>query len=254
MKRSLLVAFFTVVLIAALAVFAFPWHGLTAAERWRELHSGYIYYSSHTSKRVVALTFDDGPDPRYTPAILDTLKRHHIHATFFVCGQMLQAHPELGQRIVIEGHVIGNHTETHPHLESEREADVANELQRCEDRIESLTGERTFLFRPPRGMWNHAVFTNARRLGYNIVLWSLAFDRKDGKPADLRNRVVKLARPGDIILLHDGSKSKLDERHATRRELDAVLSGLEKRGFSFVSVPELLHVKGDSPVYRSVVW
>ncbi len=250
MKRKLLIASFSVLLlIAIVGVFAVPWHGLTTAERWREMHSGRIYFRGSSHKRAVALTFDDGPDVRYTPDILKTLKNEHVHATFFVCGKMLAAHPELGIQIVHEGHVIGNHTDTHPHLERETNPDVARELNRCEDRIESITGERTYLFRPPRGLWNKTVFDDAKAHGYNIILWSLAFDRSSiHYSPDLRKRVVKLAKPGDIILLHDGSNSKKDERGATTKELSAVIHGLKKRGFAFLTVPEMLHIRGDQPV------
>jgi chitin deacetylase len=250
-RKSLFLTFFCVASLLVIGgVFAYPWHGLSPFERWREMRSGRIYYSAHTNKRVVALTFDDGPDPRYTGTVLRILRKHHVKATFFLCGAMLEKRPDLGKRIVAEGHVIGNHTETHPHLESMAVSSTRHELDDCEQEIEAVTGERTYLFRPPRGLWNAAAFDDARRHGYSVILWSLAFDRQAVKDSSLlRKRVVRLAKPGDIILMHDGcTDPRADIRRPTLRELDGILTDLEKRGFRFVTVPALLHIRGDRPV------
>jgi peptidoglycan/xylan/chitin deacetylase (PgdA/CDA1 family) len=237
-------------LLAIGSVCAYPWHGLSYIERWREMRSGRIYYSAHTTRRVVALTFDDGPDPRYTGTVLKILRKHHVKATFFLCGKMLERNQELGRQIVADGHVVGNHTETHPHLESMAGNSARREVDDCEREIETVTGERTYLFRPPRGLWNAAAFDDARRHGYSVILWSLAFDRQAIKDSTiLRRRIARLAKPGDIILMHDGSTDpKADIRRPTLRELDGILSDLEKRGFSFATVPELLHIRGDQPL------
>ncbi len=249
-RKPVFISIFCLASMLLLAgVFAYPWSGMSYIERWREMHSGRIYYSAKTRDKVVALTFDDGPDPRYTGRVLDILKKNKIHATFFVCGKMLEANPELGRRIVADGHVLGNHTETHPHLETMGNPSARLELQRCEDRIESITGRRTYLFRPPRGLWNRAVFDDARRAGYSIILWSLAFERQAVKDSSiLGRRVVRLAKPGDIILIHDGSVSKFDERAPTLRELAGIIEGLQKRGYRFTTVPELLKIRGNDPL------
>lgn len=249
-RKSLFITLFSAAsLLVFGGVFAYPWHGLSCFERWREMRSGRIYYSAPATTRVVALTFDDGPDPRYTGTVLSILRKHHVKATFFLCGKMLAKHPELGRRIVAEGHVIGNHTETHPHLESVASSTARRELDECEREIEAVTGEQTYLFRPPRGLWNAAAFDDARRHGYSVILWSLAFDRQAIKDSSiLRKRVVRLAKPGDIILMHDGcTDPAADIRRPTLRELDGILSDLEKRGFKFATVPELLHIRGDRP-------
>jgi peptidoglycan/xylan/chitin deacetylase (PgdA/CDA1 family) len=252
-KHYFLTALTGLSLLSLVGVYALPWHGLTLWERWREARSGRILYAAHTGARVVALTFDDGPDPRYTPRILNILKARHVRATFFVCGRMLGAHPGLARRIVQEGHVLGNHTETHPHLETERNPDIRSELDRCEQRIEAATGERTYLFRPPRGFWNPAVFGDATKEGYDIILWSLAFDHQAIRNPDaLRRRVVRLAQPGDIILLHDGSLGASIKRADTVRELDSLIVGLRQRGFRFATVPEMLHVAGNAPISQNI--
>ncbi len=257
MRKPLLVVIFSCASLLTIAgVCAYPWHGwhgMSYLERWREMRSGRIYHSARTTERVVALTFDDGPDPRYTGRVLDILGEHRIHATFFVCGKMLEANPALGRRLVAEGHVLGNHTETHPHLERMSNPSARMELAACESEIETVTGERTFLFRPPRGLWNPAVFEDARRAGYSIILWSLAFDRQAVKDSGiLRRRVVRLAKPGDIILMHDGSTDPhADIRHPTLTELDAIVTGLARRGFRFATVPDMLHIRGSKTIRQA---
>lgn len=255
-RKSLFITFFCVASLLFIgSVCAYPWHGLSCFERWREMRSGRIYYSAHIKSRLLALTFDDGPDPRYTGTVLDILRKHRVKATFFLCGKMLEQHPELGRRIVAEGHVVGNHTETHPHLEDECSLTARRELDDCEREIEAVTGERTYLFRPPRGLWNAAAFDDARRHGYSVILWSLAFDRQAIKDsALLRMRVVRLAKPGDIILMHDGcTDPRADIRRPTLRELDGILTDLEKRGFTFATVPDILHIRGDRPLVETPV-
>jgi len=250
LRKAVVVLALTLLFLSVVGgVFAYPWHVLTFYERWREKRTGCIYYSGNTDKKLLALTFDDGPDPRYTPEVLHILRKHHIHATFFVIGNMLAAHPSLGRQEVLEGNVVGNHSQTRAHLEGDQNPQANNELSQCEAGIEKYTGDRTYLFRPPRGLWNRSVFNDARSDGYRVILWSLAFDREAIRSSGaLRKRVVRLAKPGDIILLHDGAKGPRTSRAAMVRELDATISGLEKRGFRFVTVPEMLKIDGDKPI------
>src|SRR5258708_10476387 len=157
MRKSALIILLTLLLGAGLiGVYALPKNGLTPYERWKELRSGSIYRSGSRSTKTIALTFDDGPDPRYTPAVLDILKAQGVKATFFVCGNMLERHPELGERIIAEGHGIGNHSMTHAHLERLRNSAGRHEIFYCEHQIERLLGTRTHPFRPPRGLLNAA--------------------------------------------------------------------------------------------------
>src|SRR5579862_2135382 len=130
----------TLAVVTCGVVLAYPWNGLSLLDKWSEMRTGTIYYHGSDAAPEVALTFDDGPDPRYTPHVLDVLKRQHVHATFFLIGGMLAKHPELGRRIADEGNVIGNHTQTHPHLEAEGSAAVCRELDQCEQDIGRATG------------------------------------------------------------------------------------------------------------------
>src|SRR6185369_12655771 len=113
-KRPKLYISLTVAIVAAVAgSVSVHWNGLTLYERWSELRSGVIFVRGASDRKIVALTFDDGPDPRYTPRILDILKQHNVPATFFLCGKSVRLNPNLARRIASEGHTVGNHTFSH---------------------------------------------------------------------------------------------------------------------------------------------
>jgi peptidoglycan-N-acetylglucosamine deacetylase len=249
-QRKLLIITFSIVLFALTLYggLALPWRGISMLDRYKELRSGRLVYSGSADGALFAVTFDDGPDPRYTPRVLDILKKHHVKATFFVCGHCANSNPALLRRIVAEGHAVGNHTETHPPLETRSAADVRWELDACDATLRSIAGVQPTLFRPPRGELTPAIMQEAARHGYRVVLWTEAFDRVGVKQTRiLSDRVLDLARPGGILLMHDGSGVAWDERAPTVRELDYILTGLEKRGLQCVTVPGLLDGPSSSP-------
>lgn len=239
-KPILFVSFSAALLLTLTVVLAYPWRGISLFREWEEMRGGRIVYSFPHRGKVIALTFDDGPDIRYTPRVLDILKSNGVHATFFLCGRQVAAFPELARRIVAEGHALGNHTETHPHLERESLTQVRSEIDDCEQQICAVTGKRPLLFRPPRGLLSRSILSTVVSRGYKIVEWSLAFDRsREKRSSALTDRVLRLARAGDVVLMHDGSASRADERGPTIRELDHIIHGLRARGFGFATVPEL---------------
>lgn len=158
------------------------------------------------SERSVALTFDDGPDPRHTPEVLDVLSRHGVRATFFLIGEKAATHPELVRRIVAEGHVIGNHTHTHsglfPLLRLRR---MLEELQKVGETIRQITGRRPRLFRPPFGVTNPTIRRAVDRRGLTVVGWSIrSWDTVARIPRrKVLDRIVRRLHPGAVILLHD---------------------------------------------------
>ena len=225
------------------------WDGFTLRE-WRQaVGSGVVRWQADTTageekSRLVALTFDDGPDPRYTPAVLAILARYHVHATFFVEGRFVRAHPDLARQIIAQGHVLGNHTDTHPYLNRFDPARVRAEMDGCDAALRDTLGLHTFLFRPPRGLWNRTLYDETRRRGDHLILWTVALEHHDAPtPRAMSERALRLVRPGGILLLHDGGSARRD---STVAALPLLLDGLRAKGCMCVTVPDLLHIPGNT--------
>jgi peptidoglycan/xylan/chitin deacetylase (PgdA/CDA1 family) len=200
-----------------------------------------IVWKVATKEKVVALTFDDGPDPRYTPQVLRLARKKGLKLTFFLVGREIQLHPALAREEVAEGHVIGNHTWDHPTMTYDTERQDISEIERCEGEIEKVCGERTYLFRPPKGMWDGDTFLAALAAGYRMILWSVALEHHTAKtPHAMAERVVRKIRPGMIILAHDGEPCHPVDREKTMKALPILVDALQKRGYRFLTVPELL--------------
>lgn len=182
-------------------------------------------FSGKRGAPVVALTFDDVPDDINTPKILDILKVAKVRATFFVVGRRAAKFPSVIKRIHDEGHEIGNHTYSHPELNSLGDRGIESELSRTQSVIEQYTGIRPVFFRPPYGEYNHRVISIAGRLGLKVVLWDV--DPKDwtGISSDkILARLRKSTRAGSVILLHG-------TRTSTVQMLPELLRWLKNRGF-----------------------
>ncbi|MCS7187906.1 MAG: polysaccharide deacetylase family protein [Armatimonadota bacterium] len=188
--------------------------------------------------KFVALTFDDGPHPVYTPKILDTLRKYNVKATFFLIGKRVEQFPEIARRIVSEGHEVGNHTYSHPNdLPKEDWNKIGLEIDRCSEAIEQVTGVRPKFFRPPKGFLNYKVLTLAQLKGYNIVFWTVSADHKNAStPRTMARRVLKLVHPCAIVLMHDG---RIPSRWKDVKALPMIIEGLRKRGYKFVTISEL---------------
>jgi peptidoglycan/xylan/chitin deacetylase (PgdA/CDA1 family) len=186
--------------------------------------------------RVVALTFDDGPDPARTPELLDALAELDCKATFFCLGANVDANPELARRIVAAGHEVGNHTYTHRYLPTTRSKSVEQELALADRAIAKATGTVPTLARPPwggRSPWNVRAF---RRLGKQPVLWDVnSFDWKGHAADDVARRVLDRARPGSIVLMHDGGRDGAVTVDAVR----LLVPELRARGYELVTVSNL---------------
>ncbi len=191
------------------------------------------------TKREIALTFDDGPSMPYTAQILDLLRQKHIRATFFLCGENAERYPDLVRRIRDEGHVIGNHTYSHPYLYLDRESTIAGEIDRTQDILQRISGERPTLFRPPFGVRWFSLWPILRARNMTMVLWSVrGYDGALDAHGIARVTLAKL-HPGAIVLLHDGfethAPSEVD-RSATVRALPAIIEGARKAGYTFAQV------------------
>ena len=174
--------------------------------------------------RRMVLTFDDGPDARYTPHILDTLREYDIRAMFFVCGEMVAENGDLVARMADEGHVVGNHTWSHPLLTRLSRRAIRSEMERTSDVIEDSCGERPVWFRAPYGAWNRAAFQLGAELGMDPLAWTV--DTLDWTTPGTRrivDRVENGAAPGVVVLSHDAGGDRSQSVHALRFYLPRLL-------------------------------
>jgi peptidoglycan-N-acetylglucosamine deacetylase len=197
--------------------------------------------------QAIALTYDDGPNPRETPRLMEVLERHGARATFLLIGRWAEREPELIRELAGSGHAIGNHTFSHPTMALRTAVQLREELRRCRDAIEAAGVELSrvddrALMRPPYGRRRPGTVRVLRQEGYAPLLWSITcYDwRRTATPAKLVRRATR-ARDGDIVLLHDGShKDPAHDRGASIAATDEVLDRLGAEGYRFVTVPELV--------------
>jgi peptidoglycan-N-acetylglucosamine deacetylase len=205
-------------------------------------------------EKLVALTFDDGPSPLYTPQVLRILKERAIPATFFLVGRKVQQDPDLVREEVSLGHVIGNHTWDHHDVAIGNKQKIAQEIQRCEDELIQVVGSPSRyqplnLFRPPHGYWDEETYDVAKSEGYHMILWTVTLEHAAAKtPQAMAQRVLDKVRPGMIILAHDGEPAYLGTEERTMEALPLLLDGLKKQGYRFVTVPELLALSEPQPL------
>lgn len=190
---------------------------------------------SYAEEKTVALTFDDGPHYKYTEEILDILKKHSVKATFFCAGYNTERFPEIVEREHREGHEVANHTYSHRHMHELTEAELEEEILKCEELIgETEEGEK--LFRPPEGILSEGHKLVLDRLGYHAVLWDV--DTKDWAHASVDsivNNVLKNVKDGSVILFHDfiGGDSPTPEA------IEVIIPRLKEMGYRFVLVSEI---------------
>lgn len=186
----------------------------------------------------LALTFDDGPHPNCTPALLKVLDALQVKATFFVVGEKAEQAPNLVKAEIAAGHSVGNHTYHHVNLCRIPDRLVAAEIEACGEVIQHLTGQQPTLFRPPGGDYDLLVGATANQLGYTMILWT--DDPADyARPPDqvIMDRTLHTAHNGGIILLHDGVMQ-------TVQVLPQIVHDLRARGFTFVTVEDMLREPG----------
>ena len=187
--------------------------------------------------RRIALTFDDGPHPRYTKEILDILAEYGVEATFFVVGVNAETYPELIRRELSEGHEIGNHSYNHYHIAKMSAEAFEKDLAACSAVIEKITGARTHLFRPPEGVCTGVTKSICGQKAYTIVMWSV--DTRDWAHTpveEICRNVQKNAKDGSIILMHDF----IGKNSPTPAALRRIIPMLQESGFEFVTISQLL--------------
>lgn len=194
---------------------------------------------SQTDEKVLALTFDDGPDEEMTPKVLDVLATYGIKAAFFLVGCRVEANPKLVRRMVDEGHTVGNHTYSHSGFSPLKSCSaVEREISRCGEAIETAVGKRPRLFRPPFGVTNPPIARAVRRLKLQSIGWSVrSLDTITSRNRrKICNFVLKNLHPGAVVLLHDGCED-------SDVLLDLLIREVLSRGYSFVPLVELLNVE-----------
>lgn len=197
------------------------------------------YYIGDTSKNIIYLTFDAGFENGNTEKILDSLKKHNVKATFFLVGNYIETSPELVERMVEEGHTIGNHTYSHPDMSKiSDEESFKKELQSLESLYKETTGQELLkIYRPPQGKYCVSNLEMADKLGYKTIFWSLAYvdwyENKQPTKEEAFNNLLKRIHPGAIVLLHSTSKTNGDI-------LDELLTKWEDMGYSFGEIKDLI--------------
>jgi peptidoglycan/xylan/chitin deacetylase (PgdA/CDA1 family) len=200
-----------------------------------------VISSGHTRVKAVALTFDDGPDPQTTPHLLDLLARHGMKATFFVAGRSAKRYPESIKSMLLQGHLIGNHSYSHsPCLMLHRSEKLYREVADAQDVFKKM-GILPRAFRPPVGLTNPKLGPVLSHLDMICVTFSCrAYDRGNRQIQGMAQKILEKVRSGDIILLHDISPSKAEDIHFWLNEIESVLSGLTRMGFSVLPLDELI--------------
>lgn len=226
------------ILAAALCL---PFFTLTAHGRER---FGAFLAGDRVSDRVVCLTFDDGPHPRYTERILDVLEEYGVVATFFFVGENVSLYKGVAKKVADRGHEIGNHTQTHPHMQKISDDALIQEIAKAQREITAITGAVPTLFRPPEGKITRKRSELLGKMGFRGVLWSVdTLDWKGTSAEAIANCVLEQVKGGDVILCHD----YVGHPTTTVDALCLFLPVLIKKGYRFVTVSQLIEEECSAP-------
>jgi len=209
---------------------------------WQEIAAlqarNRFLYDGNQSVPEVALTFDDGPNPYYTQQVLAVLQQYGIKATFFCIGRQVAQYPSLVKQEYAAGNVIGNHTWSHADLTKLSSDAILTQINATSDAIQQAVGVRPTFFRPPYGVINANVLTQANQLGLTTIIWNdEARDWTTPGISVISSRILGLAGDGAIILLHDGGGN----RSQTVAALPTIITSLRQQGYTFVTLPQMVH-------------
>jgi peptidoglycan/xylan/chitin deacetylase (PgdA/CDA1 family) len=209
---------------------------------WTGQWYGKTFIGLPRGARQIALTYDDGPNDPHTLRLLEILAAQEVRATFFLVGNYVRQRPDIAREIVRAGHVVGNHTFTHPLLVLKSEAEVRQEICDCRSALQDATGDHSNLFRPPFGGRRPAVLRIVRELGLVPVMWNVAGNDWNVPPAaEIESKITKQVRGGDVILLHDGGHKEIGaDRSQTVIATSGLIASLKSRKFEFVTIPQMM--------------
>jgi peptidoglycan/xylan/chitin deacetylase (PgdA/CDA1 family) len=207
---------------------------------------GRTFAGLKRGSKQIALTYDDGPNDPHTLKLLEVLARHEVHATFFMIGRYVRQRPDIVLDVARAGHVIGNHTSTHPLLIFESAAQTRTELVECRAALTDAVGKHSNLFRPPFGGRRPVTLRIARDLGLETVMWNVTgYDWNAPSAAHVEKKVVDQMHGGDVILLHDGGHRAMGaDRGPTVIATDNLIRRYKDQGFQFVTVTEMMEEVG----------
>jgi peptidoglycan/xylan/chitin deacetylase (PgdA/CDA1 family) len=227
-------------LTAATAVSAAGYQSMAPRGQW----FGRTFPGGIRGSKHIAMTYDDGPNDPHTLKLLDVLAKHSVRATFFMIGRYVQQQPAIARAVAQAGHVVGNHTFTHPLLIFESAARTRTQLVDCHDALEDAVGEHSNLFRPPFGGRRPATLRVARALGLETVMWNVTgYDWNAPPAAVIEKQVMRQIGGGDVILLHDGGHRAMGaDRAQTVMATDNLIRRYRDQGYEFVTVEEMLAV------------
>ena len=210
-------------------------------EKYGHLLSNRVVWSVETDKKVVALTFDDGPHEKYTTELLDTLANYDVKATFFLIGKNVEKYPEIVKRIQNEGHEIANHSYDHPILPFQSRRKIRRQIDSTSSLIESAAGVIPKYFRPPMGLFTSSVLNVIEASGH-IALIGEVYPRDPYKPGvdKIVERVLNRTEPGSIIIMHDGGTWGKIDRSQSVKAVPIIIESLREKGYRFLTVSDLI--------------
>jgi len=224
--------------VSAAAAITAGYQSMAPTAQWY----GKTFTGLAPNSRQLALTYDDGPNDPHTLRLLEVLAKHNVHATFFLIGRYIQQQPQIAREIVQAGHVVGNHTLTHPLLIFKSEAEIRQELTQCRDALQDVIGKPSNLFRPPFGGRRPTTLRVACQLGLEPIMWNVTgYDWNAPPAAAIERKVAKQIHGGDVILLHDGGHKQMGaDRSQTVIATDHLIAHYKSEGYEFVTIPQML--------------
>jgi peptidoglycan/xylan/chitin deacetylase (PgdA/CDA1 family) len=227
--------------VAAAAAVTAGYQSMAPTGQWY----GRTFTGIARGSKQLALTYDDGPNDPHTYRLLEVLARHNVHATFFLIGQFVRERPEIAREIVKAGHVVGNHTFTHPLLTLKPVAEVRKELSDCNAALADALGRTPSIFRPPFGGRRPAVLRVARELGLEPIMWNVTGYDWDAPPAAvIEKKVSSRINGGNVILLHDGGHKQMGaDRSQTVLATDHLIARYKSEQYEFVTIQQMMEQK-----------
>ena len=225
-------------LAAGAAVASAGYQSMAPTGQW----FGRAFHGLPRGSKQIALTFDDGPNDPYTLNLLEVLAKHNVRATFFLIGRYVRLRPDIVREIAKQGHVIGNHTLTHPLMIFQSTWNARKEMVDCRQAITDAVGEHSNLFRPPWGARRPAGFRIARRLGLEPIMWNVTgYDWNPPTAEYIYEKVSPKIRGGDVVLLHDGGHQAFGtDRSKTVEAVDRLITRCKGQAREFATIPEMI--------------